>query len=94
MYVFVLILSYPQITEAGIADLVVNNKSIEHLDLSECPNINDYCIELITANLKRLKTLRVNKCPLLTDDCLCIISLNCQYIKVSILTLSCVPFYV
>ncbi|XP_021709412.1 F-box/LRR-repeat protein 13 isoform X1 [Aedes aegypti] len=69
------------ITEAGIADLVVNNKSIEHLDLSECPNINDYCIELITANLKRLKTLRVNKCPLLTDDCLCIISLNCQYIK-------------
>lgn len=60
----------------------MHNKSIEYLDLSECPNINDNCIELIAINLKRLKTLKVNKCPLLTDDCLCIISLNCHYIKV------------
>lgn len=56
--------------------------ALEYLDLSECPQINDYCVELIAQNLKRLSTLKLANCPLVSDVALGFLAQYCKNLKV------------
>lgn len=62
----------------------MHSPSLEILDLTECQNINDYCMEIMTSYLKRLKRLRVICCNQLTDLSIDSILENCKELKVSI----------
>lgn len=55
--------------------------SLETLDLTECQNVNDYCMEFLTNYLKRLKLLKVICCNQLTDFTIESIIENCQVLK-------------
>lgn len=71
-----------QISIIGIQDLVNNCPSLEILNLSECHNINDKCIQLITEKLLRLTSLSLQRCHQLTDFTLDYIAINCKNLKV------------
>ena len=75
---------FSQLSKQGIEKLVANCPALEYLDLSECPNINDCCVELIAQNLKRLSTLKLANCPLVSEVGLSYLSEHCKNLKVRI----------
>lgn len=63
--------------------LVTNCPSLEVLDLSECKEIDDECVDVITSRLPRLKTLKLNRCDRITEQCFEILYKNCTELRVS-----------
>lgn len=61
-----------------------NCPSLEVLDMSECKEIDDECVEIITKNLPRLKTLKFNNCDKITEKSMEIITNNCEDLRVSL----------
>lgn len=74
----------PQITINGIRAFTESCPGIEILDITECKNITDKCVEIITLRLKRLKTLKLICCTQLTKDSMHSVALHCKVIKVGI----------
>lgn len=70
-----------QISIIGIKALVENCSSLEIVNLSECHNISDKCIELIATKLPRLTNLNISRCFQLTDFSLDYIAMNCKRIR-------------
>jgi hypothetical protein len=52
------------------------------LDLSECKEIDDDCVEIITKQLTRLKTLKLNHCDKISEKSIETISVNCDEMRV------------
>lgn len=71
-----------KISKQGIEMLVQNCPALEYLDLSECQNVNDYCVELIAVHLKRLSTLKLANCALISEVGLSFLSHHCKNLKV------------
>lgn len=69
-----------QISVEGIRALVENCPGLETVNLAECHNISDKCIELLS-QLPRLKALDISRCYQLTDFALDYIALNCRRIR-------------
>lgn len=77
-----------QFTYKGIEALVKNCPSLEILDLSECKEIDDECVNIIASSLPRLKTLKLNRCEQITEKCFQIFYDNCTELRVSLLVQS------
>lgn len=69
-----------QISLEGIQALVDNCPGLETVNLAECHNISDKCIELLS-KLPRLKVLDISRCYQLTDFALDNIAMNCKRIR-------------
>lgn len=72
-----------QFTLTGVRALVGCCPSLEVLDLSECKEVDDECVEVITSSLRRLKTLKLNRCEKITEKCFEILYKNCTELRVS-----------
>lgn len=72
-------------TIKGVTALVNNCPSLEVLDLSECKEIDDDCLNVITSTLTRLKTLKLNRCDKITEKSLTILYENCSELRVSLI---------
>jgi len=62
--------------------LVSNCPSLEVLDLSECKEIDDECVDVITSTLPRLKTLKLNRCDKISERTFEILYKNCTELRV------------
>lgn len=76
-------MKYFQFTITGVTALVKNCPSLEVLDLSECKEVDDECVDVITSSLPRLTTLKLNRCEKITEKCFEILYKNCTELKVS-----------
>lgn len=73
----------PKFSIIGVKALVRNCPSLEVLDLSECKEIDDECVDVITSSLPRLTTLKLNRCDKISEKCFEILYKNCTQLKVS-----------
>lgn len=63
-----LVLARLLISELGVESFALSCPSLEIVDFSECPNINDRCVEMVARRCLRLTTLKLHNCQLITDE--------------------------
>ncbi|XP_055591235.1 F-box/LRR-repeat protein 7-like [Uranotaenia lowii] len=76
-----LVLARLLITEQGVESIVLNCPSLEILDLSECPNVNDQCVEVAAKCCIRLSTLKLHNCPQISNDAIDLLVKYCHVLK-------------